>query len=320
MQQLFAKACWNVTRLVERLHERGINPAAFRVHSVHAIQREYAHGRIGDECDSLIALKNAPIQKRPLPARVQQLQHTLSTQPASLQTNEATISEKDSYRNPSSVKSRSEAQVPLPNVNPVSTPGTVVIGFDSSVPSGQPPSWAPSLMQGRGSIDQGGQHELAPEPLPADPTYLFPETQSPQYTVPRVRHFRDWASRATSVQEWLRLVRLNLLRKDVPLEEVSFVHISSAHHAMAILIDSLSWRDQGSSALLRVREDVNSTVLELAERIEHWPTCNNNQDIASFLWRLQQLCIVKCPDHMKVRRRLVMLICAVYPVSSNSKS
>eukprot|EP00892_Ulva_mutabilis_P008735 jgi/Ulvmu1/6233/UM028_0091.1 len=183
-----------------------------------------------------------------------------------------------------------------------SAPGSVVIGFDDTLTSTQAPSWAPSLVQGRLRRAPEGAHKLSSETLPADPDTLFPAATPRPRVLPNNRHWRDWLERAKTIEQWLRLVETDLLRPNVSNEDVSYVHISSANHALSVLIDGIVWREGGTSAPRETQVQVNNAISQLARRIEHWPTCNNNEDIANFLWRLQQLCLVKCPDHMKKLR------------------
>lgn len=182
-------------------------------------------------------------------------------------------------------------------------PGSVVLGFDDCFTSSmKPPSWAPSLIQGRSRPALDEAHELSSQPLPADPETMFPTASEATKTLPSIRRWRDWLARAKTIERWLHFVQTDLLRPDLTEEAVSYVHVSSASHALSVLVDGIFWRDNGANASPDIQGEVNEAILELARRVEHWPTCNNHEDVASFLWRLQQLCLVKCPAHMKVQR------------------
>lgn len=316
MQCRLAKTWMNVTEVLEQLKHSAALSVARRGHATHIDQlslvcaaRQRQHGR------SAVLADERPDHGL-LPPTQSCLRRAISTRTS------RPLRSKETSEHPADHEHRiyephrtAEAPMPLPRPNVMPTPGSVVMGFDDSITSAQPPSWAPSLVQGRFRAAPEDMLELAAEPLPADPETIFPTTTTPPQTVPRVRHWRDWASRAKSIDDWLRLVHNNLLRRDVPLEEVSFVHISSAQHAMAVLLESLRWREDGADASQQVQECVNMAILDLAAAIEQWPTCNNYADVAGFLWRVQQLCIVKCPEHVKVRSSPPLRSCMTLPMS-----
>lgn len=290
----------NVTEVLEQLQQSAALSAALRGHSTRVDQFNSILTALQRRHQRSAVLANAPPDRQAIRSTPAGLQHAISTRASHPQrTKDASECPNYHGHHASEPQHAAEAHLPVANPNGLSTPGSVIMGLDDSVTSAQPPSWAPSLVQGRVRPYPEAALELASEELPADPETLFPAT--PQQTLPRVRHWRDWASRAKSVEDWLRLVHNNLLRWDVSPEEVSYVHISSSHHAVAVLLENLMWRDEGAKAPKQVQDCVNAALIDLATRIEQWPTCNNHEDIASFLWRMQQLCIVKCPMHMKVR-------------------
>lgn len=293
----------NVTEVLEQLQQSAALSAALRGKSARLDHINSIRAALQRRHERFAVLANAQADHQPMRSTPAGLQHVFSTRPSHPQrTKDA--SEHPIYhgRHIGEPQHAAEAHLPLANPSALSTPGSVVMGFDGCVTSAQPPSWAPSLVQGRVRPPPEAALDLASEELPADPETLFPAT--PQQTLPHVRHWRDWASRAKSVEDWLRLVHNNLLRGDVSPEEVSYVHISSSHHAVAVLLENLMWREEGAKAPQKVQHRVNAALAELANRIEHWPTCNNHEDVANFLWRMQQLCIVKCPEHMKVGTRV----------------